>query len=748
MLKLIYSKKILFLTILQFFFFNLSYSDSIKKFEIYGNDRISDETILMFSDLEIGQDITENDLNDALKELYYTDYFKDVSISVEKNIVIIKVVENPIIQKIIINGVKEGNLLEIIDDVTSKINKYPLIDSKISDQVNLLKNILKSYGYYFVKLETKYVENDNNTVDLIYNFDLGDIAKIKRIKFIGNKIFSDGTLRNVIVSEETKFWKFITRNKYLDSNRIKTDVLKLDKFYRNRGYYAVKIKSTTAIINEENQFELVFNINAGEKFYFDKVKINETKNIEIENFKIFQEKFDKLSGEKYSQKKVQNLVNDLNDYTLNNDFIFINANFEEIIKENNKIDVNINFDDIKKTYVDRINILGNFITDEKVIRNMLIIDEGDPFNKILFEKSISDMKSENLFKSVNYNVKDDKNIKKVIDIKVEEKPTGEIFAGAGTGTTGSSITAGIKENNYLGLGIKLDTNLSITEDSIKGRFFVINPNYKNSDKSVKTVVESSTTDFMSTSGYKTSRTGLSLGTEFEQYNNFFVNVEISNFYEDLKTSSNATSIVKKQEGNYFENLLTYSLKLNKLDQNFEPTDGFVNFFSQTLPIISDDLSIENTFTSAAYHTVADNLILSANLYMQAINSLEDNVRISKRVYVPSRRLRGFESGKIGPKDGSQFIGGNYATSLNLNSTMPNIFFENEDVDFNLFLDFANVWEVDYDKSLDSNKIRSSTGISLNWFSPIGPFTFSYAIPLSEADTDITEKFRFQIGTSF
>ena len=748
MLKLIYLKKILFLTILQFFFFNLSYSDSIKKFEIYGNDRISDETILMFSDLEIGQDINENDLNDSLKELYYTDYFKDVSISVEKNIVIIKVVENPIIQKIIINGVKEGNLLEIIDDVTSKINKYPLIDSKISDQVNLLKNILKSYGYYFVKLETKYVENDNNTVDLIYNFDLGDIAKIKRIKFIGNKIFSDGTLRNVIVSEETKFWKFITRNKYLDSNRIKTDVLKLDKFYRNRGYYAVKIKSTTAIINEENQFELVFNINAGEKFYFDKVKINETKNIEIENFKIFQEKFDKLSGEKYSQKKVQNLVNDLNDYTLNNDFIFINANFEEIIKENNKIDVNINFDDIKKTYVDRINILGNFITDEKVIRNMLIIDEGDPFNKILFEKSISDMKSENLFKSVNYNVKDDKNIKKVIDIKVEEKPTGEIFAGAGTGTTGSSITAGIKENNYLGLGIKLDTNLSITEDSIKGKFFVINPNYKNSDKSVKTVVESSTTDFMSTSGYKTSRTGLSLGTEFEQYNNFFVNVEISNFYEDLKTSSNATSIVKKQEGNYFENLLTYSLKLNKLDQNFEPTDGFVNFFSQTLPIISDDLSIENTFTSAAYHTVADNLILSANLYMQAINSLEDNVRISKRVYVPSRRLRGFESGKIGPKDGSQFIGGNYATSLNLNSTMPNIFFENEDVDFNLFLDFANVWEVDYDKSLDSNKIRSSTGISLNWFSPIGPFTFSYAIPLSEADTDITEKFRFQIGTSF
>ena len=158
---------------------------------------------------------------------------------------------------------------------------------------------------------------------------------------------------------------------------------------------------------------------------------------------------------------------------------------------------------------------------------------------------------------------------------------------------------------------------------------------------------------------------------------------------------------------------------------------------RTLPIYSDDLSIENTFTSSGYHTIGNNLILSANLYMQAINSLDDNVRVSKRVYVPSRRLRGFESGKIGPKDGSQFIGGNYASSLNLNSTMPNIFFENEDVDFNLFLDFANVWEVDYNDNLDSNKIRSSTGFALNWFSPIGPFTLSYAIPLSEADTDLS-----------
>ena len=376
------------------------------------------------------------------------------------------------------------------------------------------------------------------------------------------------------------------------------------------------------------------------------------------------------------------------------------------------------------------------------------MDEGDPFNKILFDKSISNIKAMNIFKTVNYKSIENENSNKIIDIIVEESPTGEIFAGVGTGTTGSNITAGIKENNYLGLGIKLDTNATITDDTIKGKFSVINPNYRNSDKSLKTVIESSADDFFTLNGYKTKKTGITIGTEFEQKSDMFINLELVNFYEDLETSSTANSIIKKQEGTYFENLLTYSIKYNKLDQNFQPSDGYLNSFSQTLPIIADEPSFQNKFTSAAYHSLSDNVILSAHFYLNTINSFDDNVRISKRVYVPSRRLRGFESGKIGPKDGKQFIGGNYASALNLNSTLPNVIFENENIDFNLFIDLANVWEVDYDSSLDSSKVRSSAGIAINWFSTIGPLSFSYAIPLTEAKTDVTENFRFQIGTSF
>ena len=732
----------------QFFYVNYAYSDSIKNFVIQGNDRVSDETIIMFSNLDIGENFDQDKLNDALKELYFTDYFSDVSISEVDGIIFIKVNENPIIQTISVNGIKKDLLLENIKKITNKLEKYPFNEARINEQTILLKNILKSYGYYFVKLNTSIKKNDNNTVDLIYDFNLGEIAKIKKIKFIGDKIFKDRVLRNVILSEETKFWKFLTKNKFIDSNRINLDVNRLIKFYKNKGFFNVKVKSTTAVVTDDQQFELIYNINSGKKFYVNKVIFNNIDNNLLDTIKIYQDRFNKLEGKKYSYKTINNLIEELNNFTLENDFIFLNAGFTEKVQNNNLIDIIINFDELDKIFVDRINIFGNYITDEKVLRNNLIVDEGDPYNEILINKSIQNLRALNIFKSIGYKTKDNINQNKIVNLTVEEKPTGEIFAGAGTGTSGSSITAGIKENNYLGLGIKLDTNFTLTDDTLKGKFSALNPNYKNSDKSLKTEFESSTDDFLTVSGYKTSRLGFSLGTEFEQKNDLFVNLEFSNFYEDLETSSSATDIIKRQEGNYIENLLSYTISYNKLDQNFQPSDGFINKFSQTLPIYSDDSSVENSFTTAIYQSIDDNLILSAKFYLQTINSFDDNVRVSKRVFIPGNRLRGFEVGKIGPKDGVQYVGGNYASALNLGSTLPNILFENEDIDLNFFLDLANVWEVDYNSELDSNKLRSSVGLAVNWFSAIGPLTFSYAVPLSEANTDITEKFRFQIGTSF
>jgi len=724
-------------------------SEIIKKIEISGNERLANETVILFSELNINENISSEDLNNTFKKLYDTDYFKNIKISFNKGIVIIEVEENPLIQSVIINGIKNKSILKELNKITKKIEKYPYLENKIEDQKNLLINIVRNTGFYFAEIETKVQDNNNNSVNIIYNFNLGERAKISEIKFIGNKIFKNNKLRNIIVSEESKVWKFITPNKYLNEKRIELDVNLLKNYFKNKGYYNVLIKSSSAKVIDKNNFILTFNIDAGKKYFFNNISLDVSDDYSKENFSNFFKIFDDLKGRAYSLNSIKKIIDEIDKTALQKEFIFINAKYQESVFDKNKIDIKIFFEETEKYFVDRINIFGNFITEEKVIRNALIVDEGDAYNKILFNKSINEIKSKGIFKSVTSEVNDsDINKNKIINITVEEKATGEIFAGAGTGTDGSTVSAGIKEKNYLGKGIQLDTNLSLSDDEIKGKFAITNPNFRNTDRSINTTIESTTSDFMTSSGYKTTRTGVKIGTGFEQYEDLFFNIDISNYYEKLETSSAASAIKKKQEGDYFENLISYSLTLNKLDQNFQPSDGHITKFSQTLPIYSDDLSIENSFTAAKYHSINESLIFSGKLYLKAVNSIDDNVRVSKRIYIPSSRLRGFESGSIGPKDGSQYIGGNYGTAVTFNTTLPQLFNANENMDFNLFFDAANLWHVDYDSSLDSDKIRSATGISVNWFTPVGPLSFSYSIPISEAQSDKTESFRFQIGTSF
>ena len=439
-------------------------------------------------------------------------------------------------------------------------------------------------------------------------------------------------------------------------------------------------------------------------------------------------------GIDFSQDKTQNILD--NSIVTNREYW--DNNLEIKLKET------------EKTYVERINIFGNFITEEKVIRNSLIVDEGDAYNEILVNKSINNIKSRNIFKKVTKTINEGSDKRyKLIEINVEEKPTGEISAGAGTGTSGSVVSFGIKENNYLGKGIRLKTDLSVSDTSIQGTFSVNNPNYKNSDKSLNTSIQSTTTDYMSKFGYKNEKHGFSVGTYYEQLKDIYFSPALSNYYETLETSSAASAAKKKQEGSYFESQFKYGLTMNKLNQNFQPSEGFKSSFSQTLPIYSDDTAIENTFELSKYFSPSANTIFSFNFLATAVNSLtNEDVRVTKRIFIPSKKLRGFEVGKIGPKDGGDYIGGNYGTAMNFGTSFPNLFPELENVDFNLFVDAANIWGVDYNSSLDNSKIRSSTGIGVDWFTPIGPLSFSFAKPITKSDTDSTETFRFNIGTTF
>ena len=743
--------KIIFKSILIIFIITISANcEIIKEIKVNGNKRVSSETIKIFSEIEVNSDLSVNQLNDVVKKLYSTNFFNNVELIVEKNILYISVIESPLIQTLTFEGVKNKRIIKLLNEKIEMREKSSFIKNRVKNDEEKIINILRTNGYYFSKVTPKIKKNDNNTVDLIFEIDLGDKAYIKKITFIGNKKIKENKLKKVIISEEAKFWKFVSSRKFLDLNRIKLDEKLLYNFYKNKGYYNVSVESSSAKVIDESNFELIFNINAGKKYYFGQIDLIIPDEYLPESFKKIINVKDKLKGKTYSLNKIKKILNEIDEIALTKEFEFISAKYKENIIDNN-INLLIKLEESKKFYIERINVFGNYITEENVIRNSLLVDEGDAYNEILVNKSINEIKSRRLFKTVN-KIIDDGSSKdlKIININVEEQPTGEIFAGAGTGTSGSSLSFGIKENNYLGKGVKLDSQVSISDTSLQGSLTINNPNYKNSQKSLRTSLEATKIDQMSRFGYESTKTGFSIGTVFEQYEDIYFSPSISNYLETLKTSSVASDAKKKQKGDYFDSSFNYGLSLNKLNQNFQPSSGFKSTFFQSLPIYSDDYSIENKYDFVKYYSPNENAILSFRFLAQSINSLTgDDVRISKRIYIPSKRLKGFEFGKIGPKDGNDYIGGNYATAFNFATTLPGIFKDLETIDFSFFVDAANVWGVDYSDTIDDNsKIRTSSGLAIDWLTPIGPLSFSFAKPITKADTDRTENFRFDIGTTF
>ena len=723
----------------------------INDINIENNNRISKETIITYGDIDLEKDYKNDDINQILKNLYDTNFFEDIEITITGNTLNIKVVENKIIQTVKIEGIKSKTMQKSILENLFSRDKSPFLLTRVKQDVQKIKTSLDMAGYYFSNVESKIKENVNDSVDLIFNIELGEKAKISKIEFIGDKKIKDKTLRNIIISEENKFWKFISKNKFLNKNIIETDKRLLRTFYLNKGYYDVVIESSSVNYFDDNTFKLSFKISAGEKYIINNASIELPIDYDKSNFTGVSKALNKLINKTYSFNKISKVVDEVDKISLSREYDFINAEIIENKLENNKLDIILKVQESEKFYVERVNIFGNNITHENVIRNSLEVDEGDPFNELLNAKSTNNIRSLNIFKKVKSEVIDGSQANtKIININVEEKPTGEISLGAGVGSEGGTVGFAVSENNFLGKGVKLNTSLRLTDDTIRGAFTVNNPNFNYSNKSLSTTIESTKIDKMTENGYETTKTGFSFGTGFEQYEDTYFRPSLSTYFEDLTTNSKASANLKKQSGNYFESKFSYNLDFDKRNQKFQTSEGSRLVFGQGIPLISDEYALKNSISLQKWFKFDNDMITSISAYGAIINSMNDeDVRITDRLNLPRKKMRGFQYGKIGPVDAGDFVGGNYTTALNFSSTLPMILPTLETIDFKYFLDVGNVWGVDYSSSIDdSNKIRSSTGFAVDWFTPIGPMSFSLAQDLSKADTDKTESFQFNLGTTF
>ena len=740
--------------ILYFLLTTFLFSETISQIEVNGNKRISEESVVVFSELKTGMNFNDSIINDSLKKLYKTNFFESVDISYDNSKIRIYVIENPIVEKIEIIGIKKKTFLEFIEENIYLNERVSFNDFYLQNDLNVIKNILKTNGYYFSDIKTSFNKNSElNTINLKIEINLGEKAKIENISFIGNKVFKDKKLLEVIASEENKFWKFISNNIYLNRSRINLDKRLLQNYYKNRGFYNVKILDNYIDLDvKKSSFNLIYNIDAGEEFTINKLSLILPQDYSEDDFTKIYKTFDKNLNITYSLEFIDEILEEIENIASNRSYDFIDVKVEEEISDNNKLNFNFIISDSKKFYIERVNFLGNYTTIEEVLRNKLIIDEGDPLNNLLYNKSVNNIKSLGFFKNVKSSIKDGSTDNlKIIDIIVEEQPTGEISLAAGVGTDGFTTGGGITEKNFLGKGVDLSTDLEISEESLKGQFTYSKPNFAYTDNTLFTSVRSINNDFLTLYGYETKEIGFSLGTSFEQYEDLFFSPELDLTFEELFANTTASNNIKKQEGDYTDFYFNYGLNYDKRNSTFNPKKGHIYQFYQELPVVSENNELSNKFIFTKYQELnkSSEMIGRVSLYLESINTFDgSDVRISKRAVVPYGRLRGFEKGGVGPVDKTDYIGGNYVSALNLSTNIPGILSTLENLDFNYFVDVANVWGVDYDSSLDKSKIRSSTGIGLNVLTPVGPLSFSLTQPITKASSDKTETFRFNLGTTF
>jgi len=740
---------LLSLVALLLFIHNL-HSEIIKNIKISGNERITNETLLTFLPPLLDKEITDSEINSITKNLYETNFFKDVTIELKDDLLLINVVENPIIQNIVYNGIKSDSLLDFLTDGVNLKDRSSFVEIFAEQDIAIINDNLKRRGYFFATVVLKKENLGDNLVNLIFEIDLGKKAKIKKITFIGNKIYKDKKLRSIILSEEYKFWKFISGKKFLNEDLVNFDKQLLLNFYKNNGYYNALISSSFAKLLIDDEFELIFNVNAGDKIFFRNLNVELPINFDQNNFDKLNTTLERLKNEPYSINAIEKITQEIDKIALDEAYETIGIDVIENF-DSNYLDLTFVIEETEKTFVKRINVFGNNVTRENVIRNQLEIDEGDFYNEILLNKSINNIKSLNFFKNVDSQIiTDDTTNDKIVNISVEEKPTGEIGASAGVGTSGESFGFFVKENNFLGKGLNLSSDVTLSTESIKGSLSVKNPNFNDTDKSVYANLETTEIDRLTDFGYKTNRTGFAYGTDFEIFDDLNFGIGNKNYYQKIETDSTASALQQKQEGDYWDSFINLDFTYDKRNQKFKTTDGFRNFYTIELPVISETNTLSNIYDYRFFTELYENNITSFSFFAKTSNSISgDDIKLTERNYLPSSKLRGFQSGKIGPKDGNDFVGGNYVSSININSTLPQFFEENQNIDFSIFLDAGNVWGIDYDSSIDeSNKIRSAAGLGVDWFTPIGPLNFSLSQPISKADTDKTESFRFNLGTSF
>ncbi|AGH98076.1 outer membrane protein assembly factor BamA [Micavibrio aeruginosavorus] len=730
----------------------------IKDIEVLGTQRIEPVTVLTYLDAKVGDPMTQDLLDGALKSLFGTGLFADVTLRQKGSTLEVTVVENPVISEIAF----EGNDKLKDEDLLAEISLRPrqvFTRTKVQSDLNRLYQVYTRSGRFSAQIDPKVIELDQNRVNLVFEIDEGPVTKVKGIRFVGNEVYDDDTLRSEISTKEDRWYRFLGADDRYDPDRLSYDQELLRRFYLSQGYADFRILASNAELSKDKDaFYLTFTVEEGPRYRVGNVTIdanlrdfNEADLVPFLTFK---------PGDWYNADEVERTVDAFTRELGNRQFAFVDVKpGVERNREKRTVDLTFNIRETPKVFVERIDIRGNVRTLDKVIRREMDLVEGDPFNREKVAKSEQKIRDlgyfENVIVTPQPGTAPDKS---VVDIEVAEKSTGELSIGAGFSTAdGPLADFKIRERNFLGKGQDLLLGATIAGERTEFDFAFTEPYFLDRDFSAGVNAFHITRDLQDESSYDQKRTGggfefgYPLSEKWRQSLRYRVEQN-----EITEVQDDASRYIKEQAGERSTSAIGQMLTYDSRNSTLFPSDGTYGWLDTEMSGLGGDSQYISAKLGASHFYPlfdTDRVVLNVLGEVGAIHGYGDeNVAINERFFLGGGTLRGFEPAGVGPRDigTDDSLGGNMFYRGSVELSFPVGLPDEMGIKGHAFTDFGSLWEIDDVGSdvEDINSLRAGAGVGVSWRSPIGPVRVDFSAPFMKEDFDKEENFRFSFGTRF
>ena len=732
---------------------------TIAQIAVQGNQRIEPATIRTYIAVQEGDPFDPIAIDRSLKNLFATGLFADVSIGRQGEIMIIRVVENPIINRITF----EGNDRLENDKLEPEVQLRPRVvytRTKVQQDVERILDLYRRSGRFAVTVEPKVIELPQNRVDLVFEINEGEPTYVRKITFIGNEEFSDGDLRSTVLTREERWWRFLTSNDTYDPDRLAFDQELLRRFYLSEGYADFEITSAVAELSPNRKsFFVTMTMDEGPRYRFGKLTVD----VSIPNLdsKDIQAAIVPKRGDWYNAEEIEATIDVFTDVIGAFGYAFVDVRPRVSRNaETRTIDIIFDVQEGPRVFVERVEITGNVRTLDKVIRREFRLVEGDAFNTARMRRSRERLQNLGYFKEVEIDnvpseVYPDRT---VVTATVEEQSTGELQFGIGfSSASGAMFDVGIRERNLLGKGQDLRFNFSLAQQQTQIDLGFTEPYFLNRRLAAGADIFATETDYLDEAGFISQSIGstLRLGFNYNEYMFQRINYMVS--WTRLQGINQfASQFVREQQGTTTTSQISHTFAIDKRNNVIEPTDGyFISLSNDLAGLGGTEKYLRSNLAAGYYYEPFEGWIFSATGSVGHIIGIGEDIKVFQRYQLGGNNLRGFDDFGASPRDSrtGDALGGDWVATAKAEMKIPLGLPEEIGITPKIFTDWGSIGSPTdlKDRSsniLQSQTIRGSVGVGIEWESPVGPINIDWAHVLRQADFDITQSFRVNFGQRF